>query len=78
MNLKDFLIKFSTVNVEYDILVEKQGFRGGAVRRKKCKFDSPKKNTVCAKNDDSCPLLRTPTLKEIPCIDSYKIGIILY
>ena len=49
MILKDFLIGFSTVNVEYDILVEKQGFGDRSVREKSLFFESPKKSTVCAK-----------------------------
>ena len=31
---KDFLFGFSTVNVEYDILLEKRGFGGRSVREK--------------------------------------------
>ena len=39
---KDFLLGFSTVNVEYDILLEKRGFGDRSVREKSLFFDSKK------------------------------------
>ena len=50
---------FSTVNVEYDILVEKRGFRGRPVREKNKFFRFQKKMYSLGKGG---PLLRTPTL----------------
>ena len=40
---KDFLFGFSTVNVEYDILLEKRGFGGRSVREKSLFFRFQKK-----------------------------------
>ena len=58
--LKDFLFGFSTVNVEYDILLEKRGFGDRSVREKSLFFRITKKKHSFGKGG---ALLRTPTLE---------------